>query len=67
MFPTSLRNPLYLFSTTSGIPPVFVATIGTLHAMASRAARPKLSFEEGRRNKSEILRTSLVDFKFPRK
>lgn len=48
---------------TSGKPPVLLEITGTPQAIASKAARPKLSFSEGRMNKSEkqrILSTSLL-------
>ena len=51
---------------TSGRPPASLEIIGTPLAIASRAARPKLSFSEGNRKRSEkhnILSTSLL---FPR-
>ncbi len=54
---TSLRNHENHCRFTSGIPPVLELTTGTCAAIASKAARPKLSFSEGRRNKSQALRS----------
>ena len=46
-----LHNPRLMF--TSVIPPALEEITGTPFAMASKAERPKLSFSEGKRNKSE--------------
>ncbi len=65
--PTLDKKPSKPCVTTSGIPPEFVEITGTPEAIASNAANPKLSVSEGRINKSDIPKSSLVDFKFPRK
>ena len=49
------RKPLTPCSITSGSPPTRDATTGTSHAIASSAARPKLSCADGSR------KTSLID------
>ena len=49
----SHRNPPTPSSTTSGNPPTRDATTGTSQAIASSAARPKLSCADGRRKRSE--------------
>ena len=46
------RKPLTPCSITSGRPPTRDATTGTSHAIASSAARPKLSCADGSRNRS---------------
>ena len=48
----SWRKPVTPCVMTSGSPPTFDATTGTSHAMASSAARPKLSCAEGSRKTS---------------
>ena len=40
---------------------------GTFNAIASKAARPKLSFSEGRRKRSDEHRISSTSFVFPKK
>ena len=67
MSPTEFNNPLFPWDITSGIPPESLAITGTPQAIASRADKPKLSLEDGKINKSEIFRTSLVDFRLPKK
>ena len=46
------RNPVTPCWITSGSPPTADATTGTSHAIASSAARPKLSCADGSRNRS---------------
>ena len=48
----SWRNPVTPCAMTSGRPPTFDATTGTSQAMASSAARPKLSCADGNRKTS---------------
>ena len=47
-------KPVTPSSMISGSPPTFDATTGTSHAIASSAARPKLSCADGSRNRSAI-------------
>ena len=47
MSPTSKRRPLWPSSISSGTPPTRVPIVGTLHAMASSAARPNDSISLG--------------------
>ena len=47
----SCRKPVTPCSMTSGRPPTFDATTGTSHAIASSAARPKLSCSDGKRTR----------------
>ena len=53
----SCRNPVTPFSITSGRPPTRDAMTGTSHAIASSAARPKLSVADGSRNTSDADRS----------
>ena len=54
--PTSLKYPETPSSFTSGIPPELLEITGTLNAIASNAANPKLSVSEGNKNKSEYFK-----------
>ena len=51
---------------TSGIPPAFELITGTSQAMASNAARPKLSDSLGNMNRSPMLKISSMASCFPR-
>ena len=60
-FPTLLRKPEKPSSFTSGIPPVFDEITGTPAAIASNAAKPKLSVWDGNKNKS--LKHNILSYK----
>ena len=51
--PTLLRYPDIPSKFTSGKPPELLDITGTLQAIASSAAKPKLSVSDGNKNKSE--------------
>ena len=65
--PTLLKKPVTPCTFSSGKPPVFDEITGTSQAMASRAAKPKLSFSEGIKNKSATDKTSSIASSFPTK
>ena len=63
----SLKKPEKPYLLTSESPPALLEITGTPAAIASRAARPKLSDSEGRINKSAVQSISLISKQLPKK
>ena len=65
--PSGQRKPVSPSTFSSGSPPMSLETTGTLHAMASSAARPNVSEPLGMRKTSAMERISSTGSCLPRK
>ncbi|MNT83919.1 hypothetical protein D3C72_2238590 [compost metagenome] len=66
-FPTLLKYPETPSKLTSGSPPELLEITGTPQAIASKAAKPKLSVSDGSKNKSVKHKILSISLLFPKK